>query len=503
MKTLILTGWGWKEYPVAAAAALRALGGAADVCGMSRRRLPEFLEGYEGPHRRIVLVGIGLGGDEARLARALAALKKRGVRVEWISALDLSPSQRELFASTLAVRLLLDGTLLEAVGAVYGVEIGPFAPYAAEDRRTPRAVRAWQELVDAAMFAYRNYQDEQAYAKAIRYLAGGVAESAWDDEARRVVAHYRRYGGRELVGKSEKMRTLQDRVNRIASFPDARVLILGESGTGKETVALQIHNKSARRAEAFCAFNCASVTPDLLENRFFGHERGAFTGADRQRLGLFELANGGTLFLDEIGELPLEAQGLLLRVLEGGRFLRMGGTEELAVDVRLVTATNRNLPQRVREGRFREDLYQRLNVVQLRIPPLREHREDIRDIADGWWLQHRKAHLADEQIAALMAYDYPGNVRELLNLLERAVVLDETDFAALVREHRDMNAGLLDDGAVDARASDPDERASDPDELDAVIRLHVRRVFDKYGQNLSKASSALGVARNTVRKYLG
>ena len=462
MKTLILTGWGWKEYPVAAAVALRALGGAADVCGMSRRRLPEFLEGYEGPHRRIVLVGIGLGGDEARLARALAALKKRGVRVEWISALDLSPSQRELFASTLTVRLLLDGTR--------------------------------QELVDAAMFAYRNYQDEQAYAKAIRYLAGGVAEGEWDDEARRVVAHYRRYGGRELVGKSEKMRTLQDRVNRIASFPDARVLILGESGTGKETVALQIHNKSARRAEAFCAFNCASVTPDLLESRFFGHERGAFTGADRQRPGLFELANGGTLFLDEIGELPLEAQGLLLRVLEGGRFLRMGGTEEIAVDVRLVTATNRNLPQRVREGRFREDLYQRLNVVQLRIPPLREHREDIRDIADGWWLQHRKAHLADEQVAALMAYDYPGNVRELLNLLERAVVLDETDFAALVRELREMNAGLLDDGA--------ETRADAPDELDAVIRKHVRRVFDKYGQNLSKTSSALGVARNTVRKYL-
>lgn len=502
MKTLILTGWGWKEYPVAAAVALRTLGGAADVCGMSRRRLPEFLEGYEGPHRRIVLIGIGLGGDEARLARALAALKKRGVKVEWISALDLSPSQRELFTSTLTVRFLPDGTLLEAVGAAYGVEIGPFAPYAAEDRRTPRAVRAWQELVEAAMFAYRNYQDEQAYAKAIRYLAGGVAEGAWDDEARRIVAHYRRYGGRELVGKSEKMRTLQDRVNRIASFPDARVLILGESGTGKETVALQIHNKSARHAEAFCAFNCASVTPDLLESRFFGHERGAFTGADRQRPGLFELANGGTLFLDEIGELPLEAQGLLLRVLEGGRFLRMGGTEEIAVDVRLVTATNRNLPQRVREGRFREDLYQRLNVVQLRIPPLREHREDIRDIADGWWLQHRKVHLADEQIAALMAYDYPGNVRELLNLLERAVVLDETDFATLVREHREMNAGLLGDGAVGTCTSDPDERASDPDELDAVIRRHVRRVFDKYGQNLSKASSALGVARNTVRKYL-
>jgi two-component system response regulator AtoC len=249
-----------------------------------------------------------------------------------------------------------------------------------------------------------------------------------------------------------------------------------------------------RRNEAFYAFNCASVTPDLLESRFFGHERGAFTGADKQKLGLFELANGGTLFLDEIGEMPFEAQGLLLRVLEGGRFLRVGGSEEVAVDVRLITATNRNLPQRVREGKFREDLYQRLNVVQIRIPPLREHREDIRDIADGWWLQHHKAHLSDAQIAALMEYDYPGNVRELLNLMDRATVLGETDFTALMNEHKEMNAGLINVAA--------NEFATVPDELDAAIRLHVRRVFDKYEQNITKTAAALKVSRNTVRKYL-
>jgi transcriptional regulator with PAS, ATPase and Fis domain len=259
---------------------------------------------------------------------------------------------------------------------------------------------------------------------------------------------------------------------------------------------LQIHNKSERRNEAFYAFNCASVTPDLLESRFFGHERGAFTGADKQKLGLFELANGGTLFLDEIGEMPFEAQGLLLRVLEGGRFLRVGGSEEIAVDVRLITATNRNLPQRVREGKFREDLYQRLNVVQIRIPPLREHREDIRDIADGWWLQYHKAHLSDAQIAALMEYDYPGNVRELLNLMDRATVLGETDFTALMNEHKEMNAGLMDNTPAN-------EFATVPDELDAAIRLHVRRVFDKYEQNITKTAAALKVSRNTVRKYLG
>ncbi|MGI6495116.1 MAG: sigma 54-interacting transcriptional regulator [Kiritimatiellia bacterium] len=494
MEALILTGWGWKEYPVAAAVVLKGMGGIAEVMGMSRRRLPEFLESYGGRARRIVLVGISLSGDEPRLAQALKALGKRGVGVTWISAIDFTPAQADTIAPHLEAFLCLDGSLLEAAGRFCGVDAAVYAPYAEEGKRTTPDVRAWHELVDAAMYAYRNYQDEESYPKAIRYLAAGVAEKAWDDDAKRVVAHYRRYGGRELVGKSAAMRTLQERINRIATFPDARVLILGESGTGKETVALQIHNKSARQNEPFYAFNCASVTPELLESRFFGHERGAFTGADKRKAGLFELANGGTLFLDEIGELPLEAQGLLLRVLDGGRFLRMGGSEEIAVDVRLVTATNRNLPQRVREGRFRGDLFMRLNVVQIRIPPLREHKDDIWDIADGWWLQHHKRHLAEEQIAALMEYDYPGNVRELLNLLERATVLGETDFTALVNEHREMNAGLADNASS--------ELASAPDELDAAIRLHVRRVFDKFGQNTSKTAAALKVSRNTVRKYL-
>lgn len=493
-KTLILTGWGWKEYPVAAAVALKAVGGEADVAGMSRRRLPEFLELYSPKHKQIIVIGVSLSGDEARLASALKTLKKRNVDVVWISSIDFTPSQKELIAPYLTAKVSLDNGLVDTVGEAFNVDVNSFEPYAVETKKVSSSVKAWQELVDAAMYFYRNYQDEESYAKAIRYLASGVAENAWDNDTKRIVAHYRRYGGRELVGKSAKMRTLVGRINRIASFPDARVLILGESGTGKETVALQIHNKSERKNEPFYAFNCASVNPNLLESRFFGYEKGAFTGADKREMGLFELANGGTLFLDEIGELPLEAQGLLLRVLEGGRFMRMAGREEISVDVRLITATNRNLPKRVREGKFREDLYQRLNVIQLRIPSLREHKEDIRDIADGWWLQHNKAHLAEEQIAALMEYDYPGNVRELLNLLERATVLGEDDFVALVNEHKEMNAGLTDNAAS--------ELAATPDEMDAVMRLHVRRVFDKYGQNLSKTAEALKVARNTVRRYL-
>lgn len=312
---------------------------------------------------------------------------------------------------------------------------------------------------------------------------------------RELVAHYRRYGSRELVGRSAQMEELRTVIGKVAAHPEARVLILGESGTGKETVALLIHTKSPRRNEPFYAFNCASVTPNLLESRFFGYEKGAFTGADRQAQGLFELADGGTLFLDEIGELPLEAQGVLLRVLEGGRFMRIGGHEEIRTDVRLVTATNRDLPALVRDGKFREDLFMRLNVVQVHVPPLREHKEDIRDIADNWWFGKFRRHLSEGQLLALMDYGYPGNVRELLNLLERAAVLDETDFVRLVARHREMNAGLLGESAGE-------ECARRPDELEAVVQSHVKGVYIKYGRNLSRAAAALGISRNTMRRHL-
>lgn len=496
---LIITGWGWKEYAVAAAAALRALKGEAEVVGMSKRRLPEFLEVEGAKWKRIFLIGLSLAGDEARLAMALRRLGG-AKRVTWISGLPMSESQRRLVAPHLKVQEFgggpFNGSLVAAVGKAFETEVDDLMPFAREGARIPKSVPPYHELLAAAMYAYRNYQDVDSYATAIRYLANGIAESAWSPELRSLVAHYRRYGNRELVGKGALMRELREDIGRIAAHPEARVLILGESGTGKETVALQIHTRSPRRAEPFFAFNCASVNPELLESRFFGHEKGSFTGANERQPGLFELADGGTLFLDEIGELPLEAQGTLLRVLEGGRFMRVGGREEIKTDVRLVTATNRNLPRLVREGKFREDLFMRLNVVQIRVPALREHKEDIRDIADGWWFGRFRRHLSSEQLAALNEYDYPGNVRELLNLLERAAVLDEGDFARLISKHREMNAGLLDGESASAGGGIV------PDELEEIIRRHVRKVFQKYAQNLSRASAALKISRNTLRKYV-
>ena len=498
MNSLILTGWGWKEYAVAAAVVLKALDGKADVRGMSKRHLPEFLSAEGAKWKRIYLVGISLGGDEKLLAEALKDLCKKKVEVVWISGLQMSDSQKRDIAPLLKVMLFeggyFNGSLVKAVGKAFKVDVSDVLPFAIEKNKIPKSVPPYHELISAAMYVHRCYQDERPYEMAIQYLASGIAECAWSPEMRKLIDHYRQYGNRELVGSGAQMKELRGYIERIAAHPEARVLIFGESGTGKETVASQIHTRSPRRNEPFFAFNCASVNPELLESRFFGHEKGAFTGANEQRQGLFELADGGTLFLDEIGELPLEAQGLLLRVLEEGRFMRVGGTEEIEVDVRLITATNRNLPARVREGKFREDLFMRLNVIQLRIPPLREHKEDIRAIADNWWFNKFRKHLTDEQAAALMDYDYPGNVRELLNVLERAVVFKTEDFAKLMVEHRQMNAGLQDEVS--------DSPAAAPDELDVAIRQHVRRVYAKYGENVSKAAAALKITRNTLRKYL-
>ena len=500
MNSLILTGWGWKEYAVAAAVLLKALGGKADVRGMSKRHLPEFLSVEGAKWKRIYLLGISLGGDEPTLAQALKELRKKKVEVVWISGLQMSDSQKRDIAPLLKVMLFeggyFNGSLVKAVGKAFKVDVSDVLPFAIEKNKIPKSVPPYHELISAAMYVHRCYQDERPYEMAIQYLASGIAECAWSPEMRKLIDHYRQYGNRELVGSGTQMRELRSYIERIAAHPEARVLILGESGTGKETVASQIHTRSPRRNEPFYAFNCASVNKELLESRFFGHEKGAFTGADKQSIGLFELADGGTLFLDEIGELPLEAQGTLLRVLEGGRFMRLGGKDEIKTDVRLVTATNRNLPKMVREGKFREDLFMRLNVVQIRVPPLREHKEDIRDIADIWWFEKFRKHLTEEQVAALMEYDYPGNVRELLNLLERAAVLDEMDFTRLLDKHKEMNVGLQD--------SDRSETGGivAPDELEEVIRQHVKKVFLKYAQNLSRASAALKISRNTLRKYV-
>ncbi len=231
-----------------------------------------------------------------------------------------------------------------------------------------------------------------------------------------------------IIGESRAMRAIQAIISRVARS-DAGVLIEGESGTGKELIARAIHRQSPRRERAFATENCAALTESLIESELFGHVKGAFTGATRDRLGIFQLADGGTLFLDEIGEMSPSMQGKFLRVLQEGEVRPVGGRHVLRVDVRIVAATNRNLAELMQSGRFRQDLYYRLNVVRISIPALRERRDDIPNL-----VRHFMRKISQEQslpeprispdvMTLLMSYCWPGNVRELENAIERAILM--------------------------------------------------------------------------------
>ncbi len=235
-----------------------------------------------------------------------------------------------------------------------------------------------------------------------------------------------------MIGDSEPMQEVYSKIHKVAPT-DATSLILGESGTGKELVARALHKSSPRNNAPFITVNCAAIPDNLIESELFGHEKGAFTGAHETHIGLIEAADGGTLFLDEIGELPLEAQARLLRVLQEKEIRRVGSNQSRIVDVRLIAATNRDLKQRVDEGTFRGDLYYRLNVMEIELPPLRERGNDIIALATHLLqkscanLNRNLMHLSADARDALMAYHWPGNVRELENVIERAVILTDFD----------------------------------------------------------------------------
>jgi transcriptional regulator with GAF, ATPase, and Fis domain len=234
----------------------------------------------------------------------------------------------------------------------------------------------------------------------------------------------------QIIGDSSALEAVLEGVKRVAPT-SSTVLIQGETGTGKELIARAVHNISPRCGRPFIKLNCAAIPLDLLESELFGHEKGAFTGAIAQKLGRFELANGGTLFLDEVGDIPPSLQPKLLRVLQEQEFERLGSSQTHQVDVRLVAATHRDLTEMVRNGEFRSDLYFRLNVFPVVLPPLRERREDIPALVAhfveilGRRIGREIDHIPDETMLALCSYDWPGNIRELQNLIERAVILSE------------------------------------------------------------------------------
>lgn len=346
------------------------------------------------------------------------------------------------------------------------------------------------QLVRAGAFDY--VTKPVATSALLQSLARGVAEARAQAQSESAATTARtQFGG--IVAESDEMKHLLTVVQRVGAVPHP-VLITGESGTGKEVLAHAIHAVSAR--SAFVAINCGAVPANLIESELFGHERGAFTGADREKVGLFEAADGGTLFLDEIGELPLALQPALLRLLESGEARRVGSTRTRTFDVRVIAATNRDLEGETRTGRFREDLFWRLNVLHLDVPPLRERPADVRALAAKFLSEASSTHSLDAGAESLMlAYSWPGNVRELRNTMQRAATFARNEVISVA----DLPPRLR---AANQAAALVAKASTEQLPLHAVERAYVLEVLRQTAGNKSRASEILGLDRKTLYRKL-
>jgi DNA-binding NtrC family response regulator len=315
----------------------------------------------------------------------------------------------------------------------------------------------------------------------------------------------RQYGFEKLIGAGPAMQRVFETIQKVAET-DLTVLIRGESGTGKELVAQALHNRSSRKGRPFVAVNCAAISRELVESELFGHEKGAFTGADARRQGRFEVADGGTIFLDEIGDMPVETQAKVLRVLQERAFERVGGTKPIQVDVRVVAATHRDLEDEVKKGGFREDLYYRLKVVELELPPLRQRSEDVPALAQRFLeevnerLGREKQRISESALARLVRHGWPGNVRELRNVIEQAAVLGGGD----VIEEEDLHL----DGAATAT---PDSGAAVEDlpfseakrrTVERFERGFLLRALRAHDGNISRTAESIGMVRQSLQQKI-
>jgi two-component system response regulator HydG len=312
-----------------------------------------------------------------------------------------------------------------------------------------------------------------------------------------------RFGFEGVIGNSPRMQEVIKRLQAVADT-DATILILGETGTGKDLLAQAVHNNSRRKNKHFTAMNCTALNENLIEDELFGHEPGAFTGGEKLRKGRFEYANGGTLFLDEIGDMPLKLQAKLLRVLENKEIIRIGANEPIKVNVRLISATHRDLARAIQEGIFRQDLYHRLNVFTVKVPPLRERREDIILLADHFMKELNNHHgkhartIAEPVRRAMMAYDWPGNVRELRNFIESMIVLDSDGVLGL-DDVLDSPVLEKSGGGVVAVAG-PSGLVGRP--LAEVERYYIEQALALREGNREEAAKMLGIGERTLYRMI-
>ncbi|MCK9408817.1 MAG: sigma-54 dependent transcriptional regulator [Bacteriovoracaceae bacterium] len=304
----------------------------------------------------------------------------------------------------------------------------------------------------------------------------------------------RKGGEKEIIARSHPMKTMLSTAAKVANS-DSIVHIHGPSGSGKELVANLLHMESARRDRPFVVVNCASLPDTLLESELFGHEKGAFTNAHQMKQGLVEVANGGSLFLDEVGDISPIVQPKLLRFLETGEFRRVGGTTSMQVDVRIISATNKDLQQEVKAGRFREDLLYRLNVVTLRIPPLKERKEDIPLLVDHFLKKKVKAKtskkISDDALQALLAYDWPGNVRELEHAIEGAVLMSHEETIT----SKDF---VLMQSAETQQASSTEQADTSTLSMVELEKMHIENSLKRFNYSRSKTAKALGITQKTL-----
>ncbi|MFD0739583.1 nitrogen regulation protein NR(I) [Lysobacter koreensis] len=502
---------------------------------------PGLSTGCEGAHRR---ASHSLAGTPPRRARRatlkpatiwvvdddrsvrfvlVTALREAGYRVEdfgnaaeALTALDERGPPDLLFTD---VRMPGDGGLVLLDKLKANV---PQLPVVVMSAYTDIASTAGAFRGGAHEFLSKPFDLDEAVALAARTLAASATADAPEPAPPAAAA------SDALIGDTAAMRTLFRAIGRLAQAP-LSVLVTGETGTGKELVARALHRESPRAAQPFVALNTAAIPAELLESELFGHEAGAFTGAQRRHLGRFEQANGGTLFLDEIGDMPLPLQTRLLRVLAEGEFFRVGGRELIRVDVRVVAATHQDLEALVADGRFRADLLHRLDVVRLRLPPLRERREDVPQLAQRFLaaaaakFQAPAKRLGTPALERLLAHDWPGNVRELENLCWRLAALApgdsigraEIDEALGAPTHnRDTDAGRPDaprdegDWDIQLAAWARAQLALGCDAIHAQARARFDRALleaalEHTGGRRAEAAARLGLGRNTLTRKLG
>jgi DNA-binding NtrC family response regulator len=356
----------------------------------------------------------------------------------------------------------------------------------------------------AADYMVKGFELEELRTRVANLLKLATLEQE-NNSLRRRLATEGQFG--QMIGRSAMMRRAFEMADRVAGT-DSTVLILGESGTGKDLLAQEIHARSQRNGKAYVAVNCAALPETLIESELFGYERGAFTGAAQQKKGRFEQANGGTLFLDEIGDMNPVTQSKVLRALENRTIERLGGTQSISVDPRVISATHRNLPLAIRDGKFREDLFYRLRVVTIELPPLRTHKEDIAALAEAFLQIHatrlgRDGRLMKEALTTLERYDWPGNVRELKNAIERAMVLSRGEDVGVA----DLPEEVVKGSPVLTKTSQSgaDLGLNETDFREAKRKFEVaylKRQLTAHRWNISRTAATIGLHRQSLQERL-